>query len=191
MLAISVVLLIVFVVNKNTNSQLYCSASDIEICKGETIYDFYEVTNENAEISFTVDCENIIEINDLYIRGLKAGEVNVTIKAQYKGEISIDEFCVKVYDESYRVEFVSILDCVIGGNTITALSNSFQFKVEIFDALNRKIENVEFEILPNEDITIIKNFYSILIVADRDCKVDFSFKDIDIEVEMNIVSFKG
>ena len=188
MLAITVVLLLVFfLTNKNNKNQFYCSASDIEICVGDWVSNFYHVSKPNAQISFSVDKENIIEIDENKIYGLSAGEVEVTLTAILGEEKSVDTFIVKVYNQNYSIEFSAIADCDFEGNTLFAHSNTCQFTISVYDALNQKLSNPKFEMVVNGNATVQKNFYNIMLMPYENCILTFVFSDIGYEATLSIV----
>lgn len=192
MIAISIILLLVFFLSENKNEKLlYCSASDIELKVGETIYNYYDITKANAEISFSVNKENIIEIDKTKIYGQCAGEVEVTLTATLGEEKSVATFHVKVYDESYRVEFSSIVDCSLEGNTLYAQSKISQFKFEVFDQLGNKLSNLKFEVTVEGDASATKNFSNIMLTLNENSKLIFKFTDLDFEITLNAVLAEG
>ena len=192
MLAISIVLLLIFVVfqNKPAN-QLNCYANDISLCKNEIVYSFYEVSDNRAEIYFEVDKENIIEINDVYVKGLQAGEVKVTIKASYNDEVCVDEFVVKVYAETFNIKFKPISNCSFYDNTLHATANTFQFSFEVYDALNREVENLPFEILTDSEVSIVKNFYTIMVTSNKNCDLHIKFNEISFDVHLTAILYSS
>ena len=193
-LAITTVLLLVFVVNKDEkidlslNKALTSKADDISVAVGNRVYDFYEISNKTAELSFEMDKEGIIYINEEYIEGLQVGKVNVIMTAKTQKQTTRSQFNVTVYENEYSFEFVSVYGCTFDNNNIYATAEAFQFNLEVYDKQNIKVENIDYSIISNNDETVIdKSFSSVLVVARENCTLTFIFKDLSVTFSKNVI----
>ena len=192
MVAITVVLLLVFLVEPKSNkeepsSALSIIAYDINLNVGEKCFDFYEINDSTADISFDIDKSGIIYIDEEKIEGLKVGEVNVIMTAKTKSATTRTSFIVKVYQNTYSINFVALDSCSFEGDLIIATKNSFQFKVEVFDKSNEPIENSSIEITSSDANTrILNNFGAIIITFENDCQLTFILKDYSISTTKSL-----
>lgn len=191
LLAVSVVLLLVFFFSKNDARPLYCSAGDVEMCVGDKIYNYYQVSNKQATISIELNKENIIDIDEKMIYAKEVGEVEVTLTASYKNEKSVAVFVVKVYDESYHVDIISVKGCYYEGNTLYAQSNTCQFKFEVYDVLNKKLTNQKVEMAVDGNGTVNKNFNTVMLSINENCKISFYFEELEFEFIIYAVLANG
>lgn len=191
-LALSIIILLVYFVfidNKSSNNNyLTCFVYDKTINVGESIYNFYDINDNTAEISFEVDKENIIEIDKFHIKGLNVGEVNITLIAKTKDEKIEKEFKVNVVKKEYTFEFTSIYGCNIQQDNIFTENGQFQFNLIVKDENNTLLEDVDFDIYSDKTSTIIdKSFSSILIIAQENCTLTFVFNDFSITLTKNVI----
>ena len=190
LLAVSVVLLLVFLLSTGDNKErsLYCSVADVEMNVDDKVYNFYEVSNSEAEISFAVSEQNIIEINKDFIYGKSAGEVTVTMTAVYKDQKSETSFVVKVFAHNdYRVEITSVDNCYLEGNTIYAQSDTIQIKVDVYDSLNNLVLDFKYDIETSGETLVSKNLYYVILRITGDCVLTIRVDDLGIETTLNVV----
>ena len=77
----------VFIKPKNT-IPLSVTAENISLKVGNSLKNFYTVSEDNAEVSFEVENSNIIDINANEITGKQTGKTNVVITASKDDKIA-------------------------------------------------------------------------------------------------------
>lgn len=186
-IAICIVTLLVLLLPKketlvlSPNKTLTISVNDMNIAVGQQVCDFYEISDNTAEISFELSKEGIIKIDNEKIEGLNLGEVTVEIKATNTKSSVSAKFNVKVYEKEYSFNFIEIKGCRFENEYIYISSSTFQFNIDIRDKDNQKVENVVFDIFSNNPYTIIdKSFSSILIIANENCILTFTFPKLSV-----------
>lgn len=198
-LAISVTLLLVFMLGKNNNNDaesdnhlpLNCLVYDLNISVGEKVYDYYEVNDKTAIISFSVDNNDIIDINKDYIEGKKVGKVTVTINLSNNKEQISKSFIVEVFQEGYKFKIYTYDNCEFiekDGNLIV-YNDIASFGIEIYDLMDNKIENSIKEFYYDKNkISIINEFGTFQIFDIKEnCKIDFECLNIDFKFSINII----
>lgn len=195
LLAISLTIILVFFVFKDrkdlslkTKDVLTIYVDDISLSIGKKIYDYYEISDKSAEITFDVDKQGIIEIDETMIEGVSAGTVNVIMTAKTQKETTKVDFVVKVYENDYTFNFLALSNCSFENDNILITSSVFQFNIEIKDKLNNKLENVVCEILSNKTSTIIdRGFSAVLVVANEECILTFTFPELSTSFSKKVV----
>lgn len=183
-ISISLLLIYLFVpsrknIDLSLKTPLSSSATDISLSVGNKIYDYYEISDKSAMISFEVSQKNIINIDENMIEGLKEGSVNVVMTAQKENEISKTSFNVVVYQKSCLINILPISDCDFNDETLIVSSNVCQFQLEVYDLQNNKLENVQMQVFTNGDAIIEKNFLTIMLCVTKDCVITFNFPELD------------
>jgi len=167
LLAISTILLLVFFVfNKspNENTPLFITANDITLTKNESKYNFFSVSKQNATIDFEVDKENIIEINENYVKGLKAGVVCLTIKAQLEDEFTQVQISITVCDNGYSYTITPYDGCQVNENKLTLEKSPCQFKVSVFDELGQIVSNKNSNYSASNEALITYQFNIFMLI---------------------------
>ncbi len=195
-LAISVTLLLVFMLGKKNDAPDYqpslsCIVKDLKISVGERLTNFYQTNDKNAQVYFEYDKTDIIDINENEIIGKKAGKVSITIKiANSKEEIS-KNFIVEVYAEGYKFKIDTLEYCDFdeNSNTLIVYEENALFEIKVFDLKGNKVETLKpvcrFD---NNLINISFNYGNYCIYnITGDCKVDFIFSDLDFAISLNFV----
>ena len=188
-LIIAVVLLLVFLLPKKddkliltTNQTVTNSANDIILSVGNKLYNYYELSDKSAKLTFELDKQGIININEEMIEGLKVGEVNVVMTATNKTSTTKKQFKVTVCENEHTIMFESVNNCIISENTIFATANVFQFNVKV-----KNIENITYDIISNKESTIIdKGFSSVMVITNEDCILTFMFNELNIKISLNV-----
>lgn len=195
LLAIGIVILLVFFAFRDgkdlslkTNDNLTNYTDDISLSVGSKVYDYYELSDKTAELSFELDKYGIIYIDETMIEGLSAGVVNVVMTAKTKNATTKTEFVVRVYENENTIDFIALSNCSFEGDTIIITDNVFQFKIEVRDKLNNKVENVNYNITSNKPSTeIYKEFSSIMIVTNENCILTFIFPDLSVTFSKKVI----
>ncbi|MCI8555327.1 MAG: hypothetical protein HFI85_02005 [Clostridia bacterium] len=197
MLALAIVLMLVFLLGANKGKDLPIGESltieveDISLGRGESRYNFYKVNDENAAVSFELNKEGIILIDKDKIEGLNAGEVVVTIYVEIDNQIVSKNFNVSVFEENLRVSIIHLDNCfyVQEDNTLIMEKEIAQFRVEVFDNLNQPINDLNYKIIcENENVTIEKEFSSILISSVENCQLYLIFNDLNFTFLLNVTT---
>ena len=171
-----------------TNDNLTNYTDDISLSVGSKVYDYYELSDKTAELSFELDKYGIIYIDETMIEGLSAGVVNVVMTAKTKNATTKTEFVVRVYENENTIDFIALSNCSFEGDTIIITDNVFQFKIEVRDKLNNKVENVNYNITSNKPSTeIYKEFSSIMIVTNENCILTFIFPDLSVTFSKKVI----
>lgn len=196
-LALSIVLMLVFLLSANKGKDLPIGESltievdDISLGKGESRHDFYKVNNENASVSFELNKDGIILIDKDKIEGLNAGEVVVTIYAEIENQTVSKNFNVKVYDENLHVSIIHIDNCfyIQEDNVLIMEKEIAQFRIEVFDNLNQPINDLNYKIIcENENVTVEKEIFGILISSVENCQLYFVFNDLNFTFLLNVTT---
>ena len=113
MLALSVGLLLLYFLYKDDGvfTPLTMNVNNISLKVGQSVYNYYTISNENAEISFEVSKDNIIEIDEEKITGINAGEVTVTLTATLEGQLAKTQIDVAVYNDGYSFILSPVENC--------------------------------------------------------------------------------
>ena len=197
MLALAIVLMLVFLLGANKGKDLPIGESltieveDISLGRGESRYNFYKVNDENAAVSFELNKEGIILIDKDKIEGLNAGEVVVTIYVEIDNQIVSKNFNVSVFEENLRVSIIHLDNCfyVQEDNTLIMEKEIAQFRVEVFDNLIQPINDLNYKIIcENENVTIEKEFSSILISSVENCQLYLIFNDLNFTFLLNVTT---
>lgn len=79
------------------------------------------------------------------------------------------------------------MSCYFQNNTLFINADVCQFKLNVFDRLNNKIDNLNYLIQTTNDAAIERNFLSFQLYSTQNCQVIFIFEDIDFQVTINVV----
>ncbi len=188
-LALSTILLLVYFIfnNDSENSPLSLYGNDISLQVGESVYNYYQVSNKDAEISFYIDKEGIISIDKNKITGVNAGEVCVNLTAKYQNQISKTQINVKVYNDNYTIQLNTIENCYFEDSTLFMTSNVCAFQLEVFDKLNNKIDNLKFRINTTNSAQIIQNLFVFQLKSEKNCTISISLEEIDFNIVINVI----
>lgn len=172
--------------NKNSNSVnkhiLSCIVNNINLNVGDRITDFYKVSDKEANIEFDFSREDIVSIDENGLVGLKAGEVIVTLNVSNKNQSISESFIVKVYQKGYIVNLINVENCQLNKNlnTLYMFDTTCIFRVELYDALNNKMENLKFNTsVDSFNATIDKEWLNIILKADESCKIILDFYELN------------
>lgn len=187
-LIVSIVIVLftfVFTNDEEIKAPLRVYAEDITMFVGTNIKDFYRVSNENAEITFDVEKDNIILVNKTEIVGLKVGETKVTINAKIDGEEAKDTFIVSVYNEGIICNIEAKEFCTTDENVINMTSNVCRVNFKFYDKENKLI-TTGFEFDKPDGLRIIHNISDYTIVAENDCKFTIVLKNYKYKIDIYI-----
>ena len=183
--ALSVVLLIVYFVLKplpNENdiakNRLIISANDITLQTGQSLENFYEISNNNAVITFSSDNEQIYNIEDKTLYALSAGVANITITATLLDQTASTTICVKIMNESYSYHIECIASCEIDNNgNFCMLDNFSQFQVYVYDKLLNVVSATKTSITVNNNSELIYEAPNYTLVAYTNCEITIACEE--------------
>ena len=192
---LSIVLLFVIMLiprkQREPLTALNCSIDDIELAVGEIKTDFYRLSHEDALLSFLVDKEGVIEIDDERIVAVEAGVVNVTATVAL-GEQSITEmFVVSVFADEYSLVISPISNCEFEENILYLSGTSCQFDVDFLDKNGASIGDIEILFSATNGATIQKRFGVYRLIAQTDCVINFEVKEFDFSITVNVIKNKN
>ncbi len=178
--------------DENTTNSLYVysNVQNLNIKVGEEIRNFYSVSNPNAEITFELDKENIIDIDKYRIKGLQCGEVNVTIIATLNDEVARDTCKVIVSQEECKIKFVFKEDenCQFDeiNQTLYLKGNSFLYQITLIDRAGNTVDEFNVDITTTNGCKIIDEFLFDAVIVEEDCEITFAFIDYDFVYTLSV-----
>ncbi len=189
-LVLSVLAVVIyFVVTGGINSNTpitRISTDDLVIYKGSYVENFYEVNVDDAEITFAVDKEGIININKDRLEGCEVGEVDVLISAESHGSIASDTFKVTVIDRDYSYTVEPVIDCTFEDNTLFMPNDECFFKFQILDTYGKVFDtHVSYEVIGNGKLD--SDLGRFVLITSEDCVIKFYAEEIDFEVVINVI----
>ncbi len=195
-LGITVVLLLVFLLCSPSSPavipeySLSASVKNLNISVGDKIYDFYEINDKNAVITFEVNKEGIIEINKDYILGVNEGEVSVILHAKTSSQSTSYEFIVVVHEKNYTVKIDGIENCSFDDktNTLFAYDNVCQILFNFYDLKGNviKFKDCDF-ILSDTDAEVYKEFSNAIFTIYKNCCLSIRIDYSKVVTYINIV----
>lgn len=190
-LAISFFLLLIFFAfnshsfNNNTKDNLILSANNLTLNIGDVVYNYFDVSEDNAQITITTNNNNIIEINKEYIRGLEVGNVTVTIMAEYNGLHAKQSFLVIVKKDDYSFNIIPISSCSYENNNIYLLSQVCQFSIEVFDFYGKRLDNLTYQINSTNDSKFYMELSNFILIANSNCLITIYIPEIEKTFNIN------
>lgn len=189
MLAISFTLLLVFFsFNQNYNNslqKLYISANNLSLNVGDTVENFYEINNKQADVNFEIDNEKIILINDDTITAIKVGKVNLTIIATYKENIVQKTILVDVKSKNINLKITPVLNCFIMNNNLYQTDKICQFGLEIINTDGSLICEYEYSV---ENAILIKEFTYFQLENETNCTITFYLPQYKQILYLNVIT---
>lgn len=188
MLALSIGLLLLYFLFKDDGvfTPLTMNGSNISLKVGQSVYNYYTISNENAEISFEVSKDNIIEIDEEKITGINAGEVTVTLTATLEGQLAKTQIDVAVYNDGYSFILSPVENCDFFDDTLYVKDNYCTFQIDVYDQINQKIDNLKYDFSATDNAVLVKNMYLFQLQTRNDCYLIFSFKEIDFDIIIKV-----
>lgn len=190
-LAISFFLLLIFFAfnshsfNNNTKDNLILSANNLTLNIGDVVYNYFDVSEDNAQITITTNNNNIIEINKEYIRGLEVGNVTVTIMAEYNGLHAKQSFLVIVKKDDYSFNIIPISSCSYENNNIYLLSQVCQFRIEVFDFYGKRLDNLTYQINSTNDSKFYMELLNFILITNSNCLITIYIPEIEKTFNIN------
>ena len=189
--AVSLILLLTFftfnnkIIKKITPFLL--TTNNISIKVGETISNFYQISDKRAELKFYVENPEKININKENITGVIAGETLVKITAKLENKVIESEFKVDIFNKDYKLELSSIVGCEIYQNQIIIKENISQFNFNLYDLKGEEIKDFKYQIFyDNRDILLNDEFGMIQIYTKKDTSIIFNFPTYNYKLTIDI-----
>ena len=190
-LAISLTFLFFFVFLKdnflNNNQILTITSSDISLKVGDKVSNFYNVSDENAEVQISAQDESVFIVENDQLLAIKPGSTIITIVANLNGDKANTSFLLTVERDGYSYNITPIQNCTINENNVTLTDHACQISVVVYDKLDNVYfpENLTYS--ASNNAIIIKEIDSFILVSSEDCKVTISYPDISFEIVLNVV----
>ena len=112
---------------------LSCTTSDIVLNEGDEKTDFYILSHEDATITFYVDKEGIIDINEDRILALSAGSVEVVATVSLNDQSITATFKVTVIAEECHVKLSAVANCTIEDLVVSVSGDHAEFVFLLYD----------------------------------------------------------
>ncbi len=189
LLAISSILLIVYFAfgGDSSTSTLTLSARNITLKVGQSVYNFYQLSDDNATLSFEVSEENIVDINNERIVGLKAGKLTLFITATTSNQMARDSIEIVVLNSSYSYLITPSQNCEFNDNTLYMTDIFCSFTLEIFDIYGQIVLEPKYNYSSNEEVEFFREFRYFTLVAEKDCMVTLDFYEINFEFSFSVI----
>lgn len=192
LLIVSIVLLIVFLVIKNSDNSsanitlLRITANDITLNVGQSVEDYYTISNPDAKIDIEIDKQNIIQIDKTSITAIKSGIVKVTLTAVLDDATAKENFTVTVSAPDYSYQVANVQGGSFQNNTIyVSKSSPAAFKVDVYDKLGQAIAVSELDYTISSGI-IQNQLGTFIVIADENCVITFTIRGIDYTFFLNV-----
>lgn len=190
-LAISLTLLLFFVFLKdnflNSNQILTITSSDISLKVGDKVSNFYNVSDENAEVQISAQDESVFIVENDQLLAIKPGSTIITIVANLNGDKANTSFLLTVERDGYSYNITPIQNCTINENNVTLTDHACQISVVVYDKLDNVYFPENLTCSASNNAIIIKEIDSFILVSSEDCKVTISYPDISFEIVLNVV----
>lgn len=175
----------VFIKPKNT-IPLSVTAENISLKVGNSLKNFYTVSEDNAEVSFEVENSNIIDINANEITGKQTGKTNVVITASKDDKIAKTSFEVSVINSDITFTIETISNCNYVDNKLVMSSTACQFSIKFYSKEQTLISNNNLHIEIPDNVNLINDISSFILVTEQNCQVKFILEDYDFCYILNI-----
>lgn len=149
----------------NADFSLEVSAQDLNIKKGERREGFYTVSQENASISFDIENENLVKIENRTLIALAEGKTNLTITARLQGNAHEVTISITISDEK-TVTISPLENCRVQEGRIFADQNVFAFDINIFDCQGQPI-SYPYECRTPEGVTMKRDVQGLIFKASQ------------------------
>lgn len=187
LLASCILLLTFFIISSNTNTKpLSIYASNCTMYVDESLSNFYTVTDNGCDLTFDIENDTIVTIDDNIIYAHKPGTTKITIhvsKGEKKAQTSI---YVTVYARSYSYIIIPVDGCSYDNNSLILHKEICQFSLNIFNELNNKVEINSIKFDKPEDVVLQENISSILLVARNDCTIFVNVNNDEFIFEIHV-----
>lgn len=181
---ISIVLISIFIFmpKRNLDTPLTVKASDCNMIVGESLVDFYEISEENVNVSFEVKQDGIVNVNPNLLTAIDAGSTEITIYAFNENKQAKTTFKVEVVNADYSFEIENLYNCNFDSRECVLYVNQgvSQFFITIFDKSNHLIENSNLNVYyKSENINLSREISNWYLIAENNGEICFYVENID------------
>ncbi len=179
LLAISLILLLIFFIYRNSTSSFDSTifslqANNIDMQVGDKKTNYFYLTHKEASLDITTEDKEIIYVDEEKIIGLKPGIANVSIKASLENVTLSTTIVVKVFNDDYLIKFDILEGGYFSDNILCLENETCQFKLKLYDKLNRQVSDANFNILLSGNSVIDYQFGNYIICCKEDCYMQIS-----------------
>lgn len=191
LLAISFILLLIFFIfnSQNSNSQnkpLSIYASDVVLTVGESVSNFYILSDEKAIVEITSTNNSIFEVKDKKLTALKTGKAQLTLIATLDKQIAKTSFNLEVIKSDYTFAIETANNCTIEDNNIYMQSTSCQFSIKVYDKNENTYVSKVIEYSATNDAIIVYEMSSFILFTSQNCTVCIKYPEINLEIKINV-----
>lgn len=192
LLVASIIILLVFFVFNKDNSEaeykvLRINADNVTLYVGQSLENYFTVSNEDAVITIDVDKDGIVNIDKEKIVALKSGKVNVKLTASYQDTISSDYFSITVLNRDYSFDIRGIENCYYKDSTLYITQNICQFAVDIYDKTGQMLKQPSIKYSCSDSIELQKQLGFYILKADKDGIIEFFEDEINYSFNLKVV----
>lgn len=190
LLGVSVGLLLIYFLfegKRETFVPLTLSCSDITLYVGQNIEEFYFASLPDAEVSFSVNKDGIIRIDEKQLFAVNPGFVQVTITATAQGQIAKNQFNVTVMSYGYSFEIVANENCHYENSRLVMEENACQFQVLVYNPVGEMCSGLAYQASATNNGKIQFQLYAFILFATQDCTIQIYYPEIDFLVQIEVV----
>lgn len=170
---------------------LAIDASDKSILVGESIRNYYLLSDKTATVTVEIEDERILITKGDELLGLNPGRTEVTLTARNATQISKTKFTVEVNSSEISLEFVAQANCEIIENNIYMQGEFCQFSVALYEKNGTKIIQPQADYILTNDAEIVVNISSCILIAQTDCHIVMKLKDYNFSYLINVFVNQG
>lgn len=189
--AVAIAILLLFLLLPKDNGDpfepLNCNADDVVMSVGDIKRDFYTLSDEDATVSFNLDNDGIVEIDDDKIIACRAGVVNVEMVVCLDGQSVSEYFKITVLADDYSLQLTPVSNCSIEGNVLSVSANISQFTIDFIDKEGEIVSDVELSISTTNGASCTQLFGVYRLTAESDCVIIFRAEEYDFEVVYTVI----
>ena len=189
MIATSLTLLLIFFTFNKTEKtileRLTLRADNLSLTVGETVTNFYDVSSENAVVTFDIENPSIISINGKNLFALDVGKTNIKITASLNDVTTETNMTVEITNESFVLQLAPSQNCYFDDNILYLTGDFCRFTVNIIDYDGNLIK--DFYYLSTGSSTLNKEFLYFELQSTQDCQIIFYIPAENTQLKLNVV----
>lgn len=189
MIATSLTLLLIFFTFNKTEKtileRLTLRADNLSLTVGETVTNFYDVSSENAVVTFDIENPSIISIKGKNLSALDVGKTNIKITASLNDVTTETNMTVEITNESFVLQLTPSQNCYLDDNILYLTGDFCRFTVNIFDYDGNLIK--DFYYLSTGPSTLNKEFLYFELQSTQDCQIIFYIPAENTLLKLNVV----
>ena len=187
-LFVSIILMVTFLIlNKQSKQEdIKINAQDIEIYLGENKSNFYTINYDDVVVSFEIEDDNIISINNDSIYAKNIGNTKLKIIAEKDGKMATKVINILVKIKEFQYVINPIENCEYTNNSLLINGHNAIFSLQIFDDKNTILDNLDIKAnITNGSIS--KEFLNWTINTDKDCEINFIIESLNYNFSINVI----